>query len=138
MRSISFESHTADLRMLLHADTLAELFRAALEGMAEIMAPERSQESPGEAQKVLLSLEATDTTVLLIDFLSEALTLCHRRRVLFNEMHGIHISDRMIEAEVTGRDVERFAQDIKAVTYHQAEVHRDDSGRWTTRIVFDI
>jgi len=44
---------------------------------------------------------------------------------------------QMIEADLTGFAPAEFDEDVKAVTYHEAEV-RHGNGLWSTMLVFDI
>ena len=48
--------------------------------------------------------------------------------------------DRLTETELAATIIgtsARFEQDVKAVTYHEAEV-RCENGVWSTMLVFDI
>ncbi len=47
-------------------------------------------------------------------------------------------SDNELEAEIFGQKVERFGEDIKAVTYHDLEIHQNTEGEWEATVLFDI
>jgi len=47
-------------------------------------------------------------------------------------------SDNEIEAELSGQKVERFGEDIKAVTYHNLDVHQKEDDNWEATILFDV
>jgi len=48
------------------------------------------------------------------------------------------LTETEIEVKVFGRKVEEFEEDIKAVTYHEAEVKKNEKGEYETMLVFDI
>ncbi|MBW3671290.1 MAG: archease, partial [Acidobacteria bacterium] len=47
------------------------------------------------------------------------------------------ISERSLTAIIRGRTVESFGDEIKAVTYHEAEIRREGD-QWQTNLVFDV
>ena len=136
MRSHRIEAHVADVRARVQGSTLPELFRAALEAMIEIAGPRRDDAAPPLTEVV--SLTAPDTTVLLIDFLSEALTRGHIQHGIFHRAEFSTLTDCTLEARLEGFEVARLMKDIKAVTYHEADVRENAEGRFETTIVFDI
>lgn len=138
MRSYEFLPHTADIRMKLRADSLSELFYAGLLGMSEILVPGFCSDSVSMEPKTTVEVEAADLTALLVDFLSEVLTLSSQNKMVFCEMHFIMLSNRDLVAELAGAPIKKFGKDIKAVTYHEAEVKQNEKGDWETTIIFDI
>ena len=85
-----------------------------------------------------INLSATDTTSLLIDFLSEALTYSQEERAVFTKVLFSDLDEKNIAAEIYGQTVDDFGEDIKAVTYHEANVVKNNRGNWETVIIFDI
>jgi SHS2 domain-containing protein len=139
MKSFEILPHTADVRLRLDADTLEELYQAGIEGMAEILRETfcRGRSGPWRYQR-RLTLASVDTTALLIDLLSELLTLVHTEQVLFCKIEVHHLDQRQLDCTVSGDPVDALDEDIKAVTYHEADVRQGPDGRWTTMIIFDI
>lgn len=181
MHRIEYQPHAADLRMRLEADSLHELFQAALEGMNGLIDPQsrpdrqHRQDQPGQPARQdgpggqpadyplqeFLELRAPDATVLLIDFLSQVLTLGHIHRALFTHFDLAELAgqadlaelperagpgdaepgpDRqyLLRGTVRGMPSETRQRDIKAVSYHEAEVAQGGDGLWRTTVVFDI
>ncbi len=138
----SFLEHTADVRMYVTGRTQEELFCDALLGMiaAARPAPGEAGTTPGGGKPVerTLSVSAPDVTALLIDFLSEALVLMHTEREAYLDAHFLRLDERSLEAELRGYVADSFEEDIKAVTYHEADVKKEKDGTWSTNIVFDI
>jgi SHS2 domain-containing protein len=140
--------------MRLEADTLHGLFQAALEGMNGLIDPGARQGASGGHPadfplQEFLELRAPDATVLLIDFLSQVLTLGHIHRALFacfdiTELAGPGAAEPgpdgecLLRGTARGMPSETRQRDIKAVSYHEAEVEQGEDGLWRTTVVFDI
>lgn len=138
MRSYEILSHTADARILVNADTLAELFAAALEGMNELL-KEGFCEKASEAEiEKSISLSTPDETSLLVDFLSEVLTASHEEKAVFCEVKSMAVEPSLLRVTLGGSKVDKFGRDVKSVTYYEAEVKKNKEGNYETQIVFDI
>ena len=133
-----FLSHTADIAVLLRADTLENLFAAGLRAMNEVLREGFCTGEPAPDRRMPLSLQSIDDTALLIDFLSEALTMSYIHRCLYCTVDIEPIKDKALQGVLHGCSVEGFTDDIKAVTYHDAEIRRTADGRWETPVIFDI
>jgi SHS2 domain-containing protein len=86
----------------------------------------------------VVELKSPDRTTLLIDFLSEVLTLSQIHKAIFSEFDINRMTDCQLSATLTGRKVGMFDEDIKAVTYHEADITLNEDGDWETKIIFDI
>ncbi len=137
--------HTADTRLYVEASTLPELFETALKGMSDII--KKTQKSyyalysdRSKVYNVLkeVKIESPDITSLLIDFLSEILTYSQEEKAVFRKADIKKLTDTILEAEIFGEKVDEFDEDIKAVTYHEAEVRKNKRGNWEVTIIFDI
>ena len=136
MRKHSFDEHTADVRLVVQGDSLGELFTAALEGMAELIKHDGCSRKGDQVETITLS--AADSTSLLIDFLSEVLTRTHVNNVVYNIVDFSILNEKDLEATIKGCSVEAFDEDVKAVTYHEAEIKKNEESIFETVIVFDI
>lgn len=136
MRSFQILPHTADIRLKVEADKLKELFLAASEGMNQILKKDFSPTTPTVQETITLS--AIDTTSLLIDFLSQLLTLSYADQTIFSQAEFTQLEPTSLRANLWGTKVEKFTEDIKAVTYHEANVVKNKKGNFETLIVFDI
>jgi SHS2 domain-containing protein len=74
----------------------------------------------------------------MIDFLSEALTLSHIIPAVFCQLEVQELSPVRLKGVLLGNELTSFDDDIKAVTYHKAEVKQGPYGSWSTNIIFDI
>lgn len=136
MKKYILIEHTADIRLKIEADSEQELFLAALQGMAQIINSQANlHQKPSLSQKI--TIRSLDTTTLLIDFLSEVLTLSHLHKAVFFNVTFNLLTPNNLDATVYGIPVSKFLEDIKAVTYHEAEVI-DNNEILSTTIVFDI
>jgi SHS2 domain-containing protein len=126
--------HTADVRMRVSAPTREGLFAEALHGLMDLV---KAEGAAGEEVKARIDLTAPDETSLLVDFLNEVLTRCAIRREVYTRAVFGSMTDTSLSADLEGHRVERFGEDVKAVTYHEAEVRRH-GGAWSTMLLFDI
>lgn len=135
--SYKFLDHTADRRMKISGTDLESLFQKGMEGLCQLLLTETHK---NRAKRVgrQIHISAPDTTVLLIDFLSEVLTFAHIDKAVYSEVCFDYLNSDALEAEIHGRRVSGFAEEIKAVTYHEAEVKKSKEGRWESMIIFDI
>lgn len=140
MKAHHILSHTADVRLKAEGSTLEELFCAALEGMTEIQNAKRIRQLAEKSEKLTrnIKITSTDATTLLIDFLSEALAQSQIEKEVFDAVKFTKISDTELEAEISGEYVDGFGEDIKAVTYHSAEIVKNAAGNYEATILFDI
>lgn len=140
MKTHQILSHTADVRVKAEGSTLEELFCAALEGMAEIQNAQRIRQLAEKSEKLTkeIKIASTDTTVLLVDFLSEALAQSHIEKAVFQEARFEKLTDNELSCEISGERVDGFGEDIKAVTYHGAQIIKNDAGNYEVTILFDI
>ena len=127
------DHHTADVRLRGTSPALEELFAEAVMALAELMEPGGA----GEPLSREITLEARDTTSLLVDFLNEVLTLMHIEHAAFGETRFASLSETGLRATISGTRVESFDEDVKSVTYHEAHLARDANG-WTVTLVLDI
>lgn len=138
MKQVEYLSHTADIRMLLKANNRVELFEGALEGMNTILKAGACDDKKMLRHKRKVEVNSHDLTSLLIDFMNDVLTLTHTLKMIFCELEVQHLTDNEIVATVQGIGIAYLDDDIKAVTYHEANVHTNENGQLETVIVFDI
>jgi len=137
VRTCSYEAHTADIRMRVEGDSLDELFRASLEGMSDYI-KKGVCNSGIFAENYKISLKTSNVTFLLIDFLSEVLTLSQIHKLIFCKVEFSEISEGELEATLYGRREKNIEEEIKAVTYHEAKVQLNENGLYETTLIFDI
>jgi SHS2 domain-containing protein len=131
-------SHTADIRLKIEANSPEELFLAGLQCMGNIIKENLcSSDFAGEISRYV-EIHTRDMTILFVDFLSEVLTISHTENSIFCRMEVIHLDDFNIKALIYGVKVDSFDEDIKAVTYHEAEVKKLAQTHWQTNLIFDI
>ena len=136
MRKYWILPHTADVRFKLEGDTLAELFTAGLEALGEILCQTKLPTGPLTAGEI--TLEAEDETALLIDFLSEVVSRGYSQKVLFTKVVWKELGKTSLKAKLYCLPVVNFDEDIKAVTYHEANIVKNKQGVYETTVVLDI
>lgn len=129
--------HTADLKIAIQGKSLEDLFAEAALAMMDLMKPENFQEQKDSTQREI-SLTSLDETTLLIDFMSEVLLLANINKEIYTKIVFKEFSSSSLEATLEGIPISEFKEDIKAVTYHEADVKENSDGTWETIIIFDV
>lgn len=134
MKKYETLEHTADLKIRAFGKTKEELFLNMLLGMTE------SQKAEKLAKEVKreIKIKSLDFEALLVDFLSEALYLTQVNREIYNDVKFTKFTDTELEGELKGYKIERFGEDIKAVTHHDLDIHQKKDGAWEATVLFDI
>ena len=135
--TISYLPHTADVRMRVTAPSLEKLFYQAVAGMNGILKEDFCPGAIPVKNGITLELTGTDHTAMLIDFLSEVLSLSYSEKSLFCDMEIVLGEDRLW-ARLFGIPVGIFDEEIKAVTYHEARIDRNSDDEWEAFVLFDI
>ncbi|MCM2314676.1 MAG: archease [Thermoanaerobaculia bacterium] len=126
--------HIADVRVRLVTGELTSLFREASDALFELVRPLRAA---GIGETITLTVKAHDSTALLVDFLNELLLLLETHHFLPGQIDFLELGDQRLVASIAMRAVESWERDVKAVTYHEAEIRSVD-GELSTTLVFDI
>jgi len=135
MKKFEILEHKADLKIRAFGKTKEELFLNMLLGTTESQKPEiqKKQKIKREIKIKSLGLET-----LLVDFLSEILYLSQTNKEIYQDMQFKKFTDTEIEGELIGQKVERFGEDIKAVTYHGLNIRQKKDSSWEATVLFDI
>lgn len=138
MRHYKLLPHTADIRLKVEASTIENLFLAALDGMAEIIKPNFCTQTKDHSLQTTMEISSVDSTALIIDFLSGILMYSQINKAVYCHATFETLESNTLQATIFGTPVDSFDEDIKAVTYHEAEVKKNEAGNWETVIIFDI
>lgn len=148
MKKYEILEHKADLKIRAFGKNKEDLFLNIMLAMTESQKPEIKKSTvpkQGEKAKRELKIKSLDLPALLVDFLSEILYLTQTNKETYNKLKFIKFKDSSassgqaeLEAEVFSQKVERFGEDIKAVTYHNLNIHQNPEGVWETIVLFDI
>ena len=129
--------HTADVRLRVTASSLQELFADALRGLMAVMHGAPVPVGAHSVRPETIELDSVDLTALLVDFLNEALVRAVVSRRAFTGASFASLGETHLSATLTSVPAASFDEEVKAVTYHEAEVRRSGEG-WTTMLVLDI
>ncbi len=130
--------HTADVELEVGGRTLQELFTNSLEAMCDILKEGGCKTISHFDCSVRVVVSAKDCTSLLIDFLSEVLSLSNIQKSIFCNVYFSELTENKVEAQLYGIWFDHFDREIKGVTYHEARVKKNDFNNWETHIIFDI
>jgi SHS2 domain-containing protein len=130
--------HPADIGVEARGATLSDAFEQAASGMMSILVDAASVDLV-RSERVML--RAGDVDQLLVRWLGEILYLFDGRKFLAANCSIERMTDTELNAVITGEAYQpqkhRMKLDIKAVTYHQLCVRREEQG-WYVRYFLDI
>lgn len=130
--------HTADLGIVVEADSPEDLFRCAGLALFSLMVNVSRVKLREERQELVQSdgweeLLREWLAVLLRRFLQDGFIAA---KITVDELDATHVCAR-IAGEKIDYDRHEFETEIKAVTYHQLSVTCDD-GHWRAQVIFDV
>lgn len=140
MRYRRFEliEHTADVGIKAYGKTEEEMFKNAALGMLSIMADPKKVKLQ---ESIDLEIEAKNIEELLVAWLRELLYQAEAKKILFKEFVFQCFNETRLRTICYGERVNpkkhQLKTEIKAVTYHQLKVTREDS-LWTGKVIFDL
>lgn len=132
--------HKADIKIRVWGSSLENLFSEAVLAMMGIINPLQNTKmhESTRAYERKVDVEAPDKTALLVDFLSEILAFSQTYKEIYAQVSFTEFNLTKLKAVLEGVKVDKFDEDIKAVTYHEADVKQNEKGEWETVIIFDI
>ena len=127
--------HTADVGVRSWGSSLEEAFRQSTLGLLDIVGVWR----PGAGARESIEVEGRDLGALLVDWLSEVLYLQEVRDVVIAAVHVAHVGENQAAGwvELAERPVVIEGTAVKAITFHQLDVSRTETG-WATTVFLDI
>lgn len=130
--------HTADLSIEVQGTDLKNLFENAGAALMHLLV--RGARS-GPCTSVEISVTGQDLTDLFVRWLGEILyQFTGEGRVVTSTCIRKMTSERIeatVEAIPFDTGSHEVLNDVKAVTYHQAQVV-EKTGRWVARVIFDV
>ena len=134
--TVTYVEHTADVRFRVSASSVKSIFSESMYELMKIMRPVPISNST--RVKRVLQAESLDSSALVIDFLNEALSMAVSFNEVYDRVEIDQLTGKSITTTVLGSTVDGFNEDVKAVTYHGAELIKSDDGRWEITIILDV
>jgi len=130
--------HTADIGIRVWGENQKALFANAGQALFDLITDKKVVEAKNTEQ---VKVTGTDIIDLMVNWLRELLFLWTGKERLVHSVYIESLSDTeiigrvMVEPFDSNRHVIR--QELKAVTYHQAEVKPVSDG-WVAEVIFDV
>ena len=130
--------HEADVGIRGIGPTIEAAFeQAALAMTAVITDPKNIQAT----QKIEISTQATDPELLLADWLNSLLYEMATRSMLFGRFE-VAIENNKLKASAWGQQTDPIkhapAVEVKAATYAELSVRKNDDGSWIAQCIVDV
>lgn len=136
---IEIIDHTADVGIRVKAQDLKELFKESGKGLYKVMLSLRRETFDIE-EEVMVSIDAEDQEELLITWLNELLYLFESKRLVFKDVDFLEFTSHSLKAnlkcfKVNDDEMKRY---VKAATYHNLSIKRNEDGSLEATVIFDI
>jgi SHS2 domain-containing protein len=125
--------HTADLALEVWGTSRSDLFRNAALGVAGLLGGRPA----GERYVKRFYLEAPDSEILLVDWLSELLFWLEEDDLVLVDAQVEAVTETSLIGDAAGRKGADLGRHIKAVTFNDLAIRSTPEGFETT-IVFDV
>jgi len=134
---IAFEEieHTADRALKIYGQNLEELLINAARGLNSLMSADEVPNSTVITKSI--ELDAIDAESLLVEWLSELAYWAEAEMLVFSKFDLQNITPTHVKTKIYGRRVTQMEKHIKAVTYHNLEIVKTETGL-TATVVFDV
>ena len=133
--------HTADIGIRVRAGDLKGIFKNAALAMFDIAAEKKSRLSAvsRELKTVAVKQSAESLEELFINWLNELLSLSATKELIFSDFKIDKIDDESLQAKAIGLGINNYRvnTEIKAATYHQLKLHKENGG-WVAEVIFDV
>lgn len=128
--------HTADVEIEVWGEDIASLFEKAAQGMYHLSHIREKEPSP-EIVSHSFQLNGGDLESLLVAFLSELLFYLETEQLKFEKFTLEFDEEHSLRAQLEGFQIAGMDRDIKAVTFHDLDIKRKETG-WIVNVVFDV
>lgn len=137
--SLRFIEHTADVGIEVDAGNLVDLFLTAASGLFALLREnvEEATTAPPVAQARRVSLSAYDISGLMVAWLRELLFIHESTGLALHDAEFEVLNETRLDAVLRLIRAPLPAREIKAVTWHQLSVRRQDDA-WHARVIFDV
>lgn len=134
--------HTGDIGIEVTADTLPQLYERAAQGMFSVLT---DLDTVRPEEPTTITVEGRDHDALMVRWLSELNylhTVDHKLYVRFDiEVLSPAEEEIRLQATCSGEPIDpdrhTVYTEIKAITFHELDVHETNTG-WAVQVIFDM
>jgi SHS2 domain-containing protein len=120
MKKFEFLSHTADVKIKVYGKNLKEIVNNSLLALKNFWKPKLTKTKIEKEIKI----ESNNEVNLLIDFLSEILAETYIEKAIFIKFEPQELVSYSLSGKIIGYEFTSLSKDIKAITYHQANLQK--------------
>lgn len=133
----SLTPHTADIAMVVEADSLENIYFNSARALADILV---GIDNVSESIKREMTIKAVDRDDLLIRFLNELIYVFSVDKVIFSDFNIIKLNDRELICMAKGDRIgalNRIKREIKAATYCDFKIE-ENRGSYKAKVILDV
>ena len=130
--------HTADIGLIVYGEDLKTLFENAGEAFFHLITDFRRVKGRVERR---IDIKGESMERMMVDWLSELLYLHEVEHLLFKGFKVDAVGEGGLKARVKGEPFQEgvhvIKTGVKAVTYHQIQVKKENGG-WRAQVILDL
>ena len=131
-------NHTADIGLMIYGEDLKALFENAGRAFFYLITDLKKVRIKTDRK---INLRGESLERLMVDWLTELLYLHDVQSLLFKEFEIDAVGEDGLKAVARGESfqegIHTIKTQVKAVTYHQIEVRKEDGG-WRAKVILDL
>ena len=129
---------TADIGIVAYGNNQKSLFENAAIGMFGLIV---DPEKINVKETINVKVESDNLEDLLVAWLNELLFIFETREFIMKDCRVNEMDEKRLIAKIKGEhfnpDIHPRSVHIKAATYHDLEIKKDNSG-WRAKVIFDV
>ena len=131
--------HTADIGIRVFGQDLKSLFTNSAAAMFDCIVQEKKSPGDSQAKKIKIDLKTKNLEELFVRWLSELLSLADLKGLVFTDFKIHRLTSRELKATISGQAQHHFdfKREIKAVTYHDLKIEKQNQG-YVAQVIFDV
>ena len=139
MKDYTLIDHTADIGIHVAGKNLQDIFIKAAAAMFDVIAQPVKRLKATDKKQIAIELKADSYDELLLEWLSELLSLSDAKRLIFTDFKILKLTKTSLKAKVYSSARRNFSieREIKAVTYHHLKIEQK-RGQYHAEIIFDV
>jgi SHS2 domain-containing protein len=134
--------HTADIGLKVFGETKKKLFINAARGMFFLITGSSKPIRQDNEQYWTIKSQGINLEELLVGWLSELLYIHSTDFVFLNDFIIESLTNNNLQAKSSGIKIDespfQIEKEIKAVTYHNLQITKNEKGYWEATVIFDI
>jgi SHS2 domain-containing protein len=141
MGSFEFLEHTADIKVRAKGKNFADALESALKAVSTLIAESQAKKPLSDKEETML-IEVKEKFIqdIVVNSMEKLIVLCEINKLIPSDVKVLSFEEGnyyYLKAAVFGKKTEEIETFIKAVTYHQLNIKKDEK-ETVIEVILDI